>query len=257
MKAMVKKRISGHKKNYKKVVGFWLGIIFALLFLSLSVKSFLGFKNSSIRRLHRVNLAFLEDSTPFVLSLEGNSALVVVPGESEKGNNLFVPIFGNFYSQSSKTEKSDKKFFQKLFWQALKKEIKSDLSFFDLMVLLRRSFKINNPVLKITLNDKLGDCLKDSLLRQEALSIEVLNSTTHSGLAQTTALFLENSGLRVVRTADWGEPVSGCRFLVNKNKQSYTLFWLKRVFPCEIELTSEEVSRADISIILGENVIKY
>lgn len=254
---MAMKRISGRKKNYKKVVGFWLGIIFALFFISLSIEVFLGFKNSSIRRLHRVNLAFLEDSTPFVLSLEGNSALIVVPGEFEKENNLLVPIFGRLYSQFSKTEKSDKKFFQKIFWQALKKEIKSDLSFFDLMVLIIRSFKINNPVLKIIPDGKLGDYLKDSLLRQEALSVEVLNSTSLSGLAQKTALLLENSGLRVVRTADWGEPVSGCRLLISKNKQSYTLFWLKRVFPCEVKLTSEEVSRADISIILGENVIKY
>lgn len=105
-----------------------------------------------------------------------------------------------------------------------------------------------------------GDFLKDFRIRQENLSIAVLNSTNHSGLANRGARLVENIGGRVVEVGDAGGGFLGmekCEIRSPKKlKTSYTVKKLIKIFACQWSGEKMGESRAQVVLILGEDYWK-
>lgn len=169
-------------------------------------------------------------------------------------NWLSIPIFGYFAGEKV-TEKQDR-FITDIIWQAILGKNKTNLSKLELFFVYLKAKKINELQVKVMGEEtNLKDTFKDKRLREESFSVEVLNATDHSGLAQKAAVFLENAGGRVVRIADSEKKEDSCQLLINSNlKESYTLFWLKTVYnDCRFGEKESDSVRTDITLVLAED----
>lgn len=95
---------------------------------------------------------------------------------------------------------------------------------------------------------------QDDKLREEGLSVEILNATDHSGLASQGARVITNLGGRVIGIKDWPSRNDQCQIRSKKERaSSYTLKRLAKIFDCQ--LTGEDLgdSRAETVIIIGED----
>lgn len=286
------KRNNRKKEIIKSPVLFLGFLVFLLLLIFVATKIVISFKNAPIREFSRTSFVLIDRKGEFIIfSLEKKlgqiyflpSEEVIVSrgfgkyewrkvfglGELEKKGgqlvsetiqkNLSVAIFGYFYDENKEIDfyrKDSTMLFQKVFWQALNGKIKTNLEKLDLFLLYLRALNINKNLLK--LNDNYSDqkIFSDSKIGQESLALEVLNATSHNGLAQETTNFLEKSGGRVVRNVDALEQQENCEIKAGEDfGESYTLLWIKRFFPCRITF-NKNGSRADISIILGEDYWK-
>jgi hypothetical protein len=110
---------------------------------------------------------------------------------------------------------------------------------------------------------------KDSKIRQEDLTIAVLNSTEHFGLAERVSRIIENIGGRVIEIgntenskfpahpADGQVPNSECEIRSKKLlKKSYTVKKLMKIFSCQRGGGDLENYRAEVVLILGEDYWK-
>ncbi len=285
------------KKKEVKAANFFVFFVFLGLFFGLifSVLVYLKLKTSSFLSLNRVNFVFIDkEKNPFVFSFEEQNGLVLtLPvynkfrvtrgfgeyelrkvyalGELEgKGGELLaetlqenipVAIFGYFYDEKSKADfylNSSRRLFFKIFFRGLKGELKTNLSKVDLIVLLVKSLRINSSLVKlVNYNGEAGDFFKDRKIREESLSIEVLNATEQSGLAQRMSRLFDKSGGRIVRIADAPEKQERCRIITGKDpRESYTLRWIRYIYDCPVEQIGNEEARADVTIVFGENYWK-
>ena len=292
---VVKVRSSSRRTGNRapRVILFWSFLILLLLLFSGLAKIFLGFKKAEIRRFSRTNFVFFDiKQQPLLLSLQGSegqvfvfsgeSRVLVPPGFGEyelrkvyalgelekKGpqlvketvqSNYKAAIFGYFYDQKQAGDlylRKPKRFFQQVFWQAFWGKVKTDLSRYDLAVLYFRAFRLNEARIKVKNSYTEQDKFFDERLTDESFSVEILNATDHDGLAQETGKFLEKAGLRVVRSADADKNQENCEIKVREEiALSYTLWWVKRFFPCQISFTKDS-SRADLVLVLGEEYWK-
>ncbi len=92
-------------------------------------------------------------------------------------------------------------------------------------------------------------------LTAENIKIEVLNNTDKPGLAQKAANLITHIGGSVINTANFEEKTNQCVMYINNksNIKSYTGWRLKNIFDCQIKDGIFENSRADITVLLGEN----
>lgn len=99
---------------------------------------------------------------------------------------------------------------------------------------------------------------KDPEIRQEDLSLAVLNGTLTPGLAKKGARLLTNIGGRVIAIADWDLGTNHCLVKIKagdkeKIAASYTLTKIKKIFACqEIEADLGDY-RVDLIVVLGED----
>lgn len=287
------KKTRGRRQASKKsVFRFWLISILVLLVGGLLVKVFLNFQHVKLASFSRLNFVLLTSQNQiFVLSLEGQEGLVLTLAASEKvnvprgfgeyelgkvyglgelekrggqllqetvGEVLQAPVFGYFSYPQNLSEKSwekPKSFLEKIFWEAFWGRVKTNLKKQDLALLYWRASRLNEDLCRVKkTSGPTENLFQDRRLREESLSIEILNATNHNGLAQQAAQFLEKVGGRVVRTAD-AKQEGNCRILVRRKAQNYTSQWLSRIFQCPLQ-ESESSLRADLVLILGENYWK-
>lgn len=167
-----------------------------------------------------------------------------------------IPVFGVFYEEGGVYFESvnPRKVFQKLFWLSLKGKIKTDLSRKDIFALLLQVGEIDKDKVKVAeFKNEVNGLFKDKKLRQEALAVEVLNSTQHSGLAQSWGDFLETAGCLVVRVGETSPDVKKCILELDESLSgSYTAFWLRKVLGCEERSLADKSERVKFRIILGE-----
>jgi hypothetical protein len=105
--------------------------------------------------------------------------------------------------------------------------------------------------------EKSTQLFRDELIRQEAFAVEILNATQQSGLAQKAAVFWENLGGRVIRVGDYKESLDRTKLIVNGEvAKSYSFKVLKFFFNPDCLLVEENVSRVDMSLVLGEDYWK-
>jgi len=103
---------------------------------------------------------------------------------------------------------------------------------------------------------------KDARIRQENLEIEVLNSTSYSGLATRVADLIENIGGRVVEVGEIRNVKSQmsnlkCEIRSEKElKKSYTLRRLEKVFGCQWQEEKTGDYLGDLVLIVGEGYWK-
>jgi len=122
-------------------------------------------------------------------------------------------------------------------------------------------FKINPEMM-----EKIArDFFKDSKIRQEELTIAILNSTSHQGLAARAASLVENIGGRVVEIGDGGLgtkenlslEIERCEIRSEKRfKKSYTLKKLAKIFSCNWKGEEKRGFRAEVVLTLGEDYWK-
>jgi hypothetical protein len=283
-----KNNLKVQKNSRKKILVFGGIAIFASLAI-LTTSLFFLFKQSDFLTLDRVNLVLIDrENQPFVLSFNDKEVLIltlpakekiavsrgygeyelgkVYPlGELEgKGGRLLeeslrrflkAPFWGFVHSSSlslNQNLKNPKTMTEAILKEALISQGKTDLSKKQIVVLIWRLKRIAGEKFEVkNFNGEQVDYFKDSQLRSESLSLSVLNATDQLGLAAEAALLLENVGGRVVRVADAPEKVVSCRLIISPMAtESYTFFWLKRVFSCPA--TIEVVERADMVLILGQ-----
>lgn len=114
-----------------------------------------------------------------------------------------------------------------------------------------------SEVLKIDLEktDRVtDDYFKDNLIRQEDLTISVLNQTSSPGLASSTARVITKIGGRVIQIGEEKNTGIKCIFRVNKRlSKSYTLKRLNKIFSCELQIDDTNGQRADIVLIVSRD----
>jgi hypothetical protein len=276
----------------KSISPLFLSLALILALVGLAIRVRFAFRHSIIASLSRVNLVIQTPQELLLLSLEGQEGLVwplsadekvKVPrgfgeyelakvyalGELEKrGSQLLretisevfsVPVFGYFYSPQAfddSIKAKPKALLKQAFWAALEGKIKTDLKMTDLALLYWRANRLSETLCRTIKPGAAKVLFQDRRLREEALSLEVLNATDHNGLAQQAGRLVEEAGGRVIRTADARENEAGCRLLTGEQGENYTAFWLASVFQCPLEKKEGENTRADLVLILGEEYWK-
>lgn len=284
------------EKKYKKVLLVWAGLIliFLLVVLSLLIKQFTKVRKSIYRHIGRINFVItngkeeidlfsLEKDNVLVFNLQPKNNIVVTRGygsyelgkvfslgelENGKGGILLretiqeqfhIPVLGYIFTGSYYARKeNNKKTILNLLWNSFWGKIKSDIKREDMFIAWYKTLKVKkeNFIEKEYFGE--GDLLfSDKKVVEEALPIEILNSTEHNGLAQNSALLVENIGGRVVRVSDFPELFEKCQILTNKNQDnSSTVAVLEISFDCQVEKRREKEDRAEITLILGEDYWK-
>jgi hypothetical protein len=273
---------------------FWLVLVLILLTLGITLKTYFDFRQSSLDSLGRVSLILLtSQNEPLVLSLEGREGKVLALAGSEKVNvprgfgeyelakvyalgeleekgaqllretveeKLSVPIFGYLHPSWSIKEsdwEKPKTFLKKVFWEALWGRVKTDLKRGDLFRLYWQAISLDETLCRVPeLKNIPANFFQDRRLREEGLSLEILNATDHNGLAQQASRLLEKAGGRVVRLGDVDKNVEHCQLLTKDEAESYTVFWLAKVFQCSFKKEEATTARGDIVLILGEEYWK-
>lgn len=284
------------KKVYIKVLKVLLVLLFLLLGF-FCVNTYRNFNKSFFNRLARINLVITnsrdfnavfsaEGSISFLLTLVPTEKIILARGFGEyrigkiyglgeldqKGGELLsqsiqefwsIPIFG--YLES--TTLNETKFLEgkqgemkRLVKSCIFGNCKTNLRRFNLVILYLNLLKTdNNDIVfkKIGIGEKIN-LLKDKKIRDEALAIEVLNSTDHAGLAERAKNLIENIGGRAIRLSQSEKPLNNCKMVVKPDLiTAYTVNFLKAIYGCDIEKSNEDASnRADVTLILGEGYWK-
>ncbi|MGB9637432.1 MAG: LytR C-terminal domain-containing protein [Microgenomates group bacterium] len=193
----------------------------------------------------------------FLGELEGKGGLLIKETVQE---NFSLPVFGYFFASGEidSLPQDSKKIFSYIFWQSFRGRIKTDLSRLDLLVLCWRTRSLNQPLVKKDSLSKLDDSLfRDKKLRDESFSLAVFNSTDHFSLAQQAARVLTEAGARVVRVADTKEKQDDCLIIADPGLfKTYTFFWLRTVFGCQVRNSNAGDKRSDFSLVVGEEYWK-
>lgn len=95
-------------------------------------------------------------------------------------------------------------------------------------------------------------------LKQENLTMAVLNGTNHSGLANKAAILIKNIGGQVMTVGDTengqGESLQQCQIKSQKKyKNSYTVRKLSHIFGCQWGGESMTDQRANLVLIVGQS----
>lgn len=108
------------------------------------------------------------------------------------------------------------------------------------------------------LDEVLKDYFNEDEISNENYNIEVLNSTSESGLAEDVARLITNIGGKIVNTDNSSEKnYTGCKlFTDEKVKKTTTYRRLKKLFSCRDGEGILNNSRADLSMIIGVNFKK-
>jgi len=98
----------------------------------------------------------------------------------------------------------------------------------------------------------------DKKLKQEDLTVAVLNGTNHAGLANKVATLIKNIGGQVMTIGDTengqGESLQQCQIKSEKKyKNSYTVRKLSHVFDCQWEGEPMAEQRANLVLIVGKS----
>lgn len=96
----------------------------------------------------------------------------------------------------------------------------------------------------------------DKKIKQEDLTVAVLNGTNHAGLANQAATLIKNIGSQIVAIGETENKLKykECQVMVEKKyKNSYTIQKLSYLFDCHWQGESMAGQRADVVLILGES----
>jgi hypothetical protein len=214
-----------------------------------------------------------------------NSVYKLSQLEKEEGRLLAVTLENNFavsvkawaYLPKGISSQEPKAFLNQIIYSALKGKARTNLTFWDFLQLLLANYRIPiyqagfyelsqlDLLTKTELPDKTQAFTidKDRLdsfcqnhfperkIRLENLTIEVINSTPLSGLAERGARLLTNIGFEVVGTSNQEEEINQCIISGDSSlKEFYSTRRIEAIFGCRWQ-TSQEEKRADLVLILG------
>jgi len=268
------------------VVFFWFLLIFFLVLFSFVLKKAINITGSKLNKVYKVNFVVVGlENKLYLFSFTENQYLIIkniqdikikfdskdVPIKEKidfsNKNNIYlsdtiqnflqVPVLGYIIDDSFTDNSSLKKSTMKLLQRSIKKINKSNFINKDLEYLLyktiftsNRKFKIENQEIYNT------DLFKDTKIKNEFFSVEILNATEHDGLAQRLSVMLNNVGFRTIRISDYlGKSGVSKIIYSDESRNSFSVNTLKLIIGCDFE-KSKDSNRADISIILGEDYWK-
>jgi len=193
-------------------------------------------------------------------------------------NNLAIPVKAWVDYQKEIDFHQPKNLFLQLIYSSLKGEAKTNLTNWDRLQLLytiknvsvfrSNSYNLSNLNLleEVELPDKnkglrieperidafIQTHFQERKLREENLTIEVINTTQFPGLAERGARLLNNLGVEVVGVNNQEEKTNRCQLVgEGKLKNNYSAKFIRQIFDCQWQ-DSQEEGRADLILILGE-----
>lgn len=91
-------------------------------------------------------------------------------------------------------------------------------------------------------------------IREEALKVDILNSTDKAGLGNRIGRFINNLGSEVINIDNQKESRDRCLIVVKKiNESKLTVQKLRKIFSCDIEVNESIDSRGDLIFIIGKD----
>lgn len=250
-------------------------------------------RNSPIWHLGKINLVLAGKESISIFSLEGKDSRltklpfqkkVVLPrgfGEYELGkvyrlgelekrggqliletfrSSLNLPVVGYLYQDTfSASDFNSPADFIRMVSLAVKKKVKTNLSLVELLTLYFRGKRLSLALFKEGeyKEDGLSEIFKDKSVRQEALAVEILNGTQHPMLAQKAGIFWENLGGWVIRVGDYDKQLTNSLLIIRGElRECYSGKVLMNFFKPELVQMDESESRADMTLILGEDYWK-
>lgn len=285
------RKLARKSKNTFIIICFCLAAVAGLLFGGYQV--FRQVKNSPIWYLGKINLVLVGEKSISVFSLEGKDSRltklpfpkkIVLPrgfGEYELGkiyrlgelekrggqliletfrSSLNIPVAGYLYQDTfSASNFNSPANFIGMVSLAVKKKIKTNLSLVELLTLYFRGKRLSLSLFKESeyKEDGLSEIFKDKQVRQEALAVEILNGTQHPMLAQKAGTFWENLGGWVIRVGDYDKQLASSLLITRGElRECYSSKVLINFFKPELVWMDENESRADMTLILGEDYWK-
>lgn len=110
---------------------------------------------------------------------------------------------------------------------------------------------------KENIDNLLSSIFIDDTVRNENIRLEVVNTTSYSGLGNRAARIITNIGGSVVSVASSDSPSQGCQIEVSKSKEkSQTIQKLAKIFSCRI-LETDMGDRVEAKIILGSDYVNW
>lgn len=102
----------------------------------------------------------------------------------------------------------------------------------------------------------LSQKFEESKIREEALTVTILNSTATSGLGQKFARFVSAIGGKVLKVANETSDIKTCQLRVGEtNRQKLLIRFLSSEFGCALASLSE-TNEVDLVVIVGESFAK-
>ena len=145
----------------------------------------------------------------------------------------------------------------------LKNQGETNLNRWDLIRLWWEAGKVRKDKINLVNLDKpldperlegiIGPYFLDEKIREEALTIAVLNTTNQPGLAAQQARIIKNLGGRIVSLGDAADEKCQIRS-ARKNKESQTVKRLAQIFGCPWAGEDLLGQRADLVLVLGEMI---
>lgn len=193
------------------------------------------------------------------LPIDGYFGMVNGQWEGKGGKNFVLGSLFRSFLGRGKTNFNQWDILR-LWWRINKLRV-DKIDFFDLAEtnILSEAKLLDNSVILETeffrLDEIIGQCCYDTQVRDEALSIEVLNATDFSGLANEFSRMATNLGgsVVVIGNSNSKQQMSNIKYQKKELVKNYTLQKLEKILGVRAEVGERGESRADLLIIIGEN----
>lgn len=254
-------------KSLKKVVFFSL-VVVLLILLSLFYKLFFLLQQSKFNDNSLFILSiYTNDNQLEVLSINPvekkitNIILTHNKSTNNSGILLGVPVNGDIHLLNNLNLSFENPSSDFLSLILHKNSIKSNLTTIDLIRLYLLSLSVDSKKMTIKratlpMNDNeitklLGDSFYDTKIKEEDISIEIINGTDINGKGKQLERMIINFGGNVISVVNSAGVEKDSKIVYYKN-QSYTVLKLQQILNYPIELTDKR-GIADIKIIVGRD----
>lgn len=249
-------------KNLNLAIYFGLLVTFIII-VSLVFKIVDIIKDSKFDGENRFSIAMLNSKNTEIVTVsprEGSLTRITITSrlEEQEIRGLLIPI-DVFIIPKTDFESDSKSYFFKIFLNSRK--IENNLSLFDLVKLSLYSASVNNEKIteeKVVKQDsnKISQ-LAESLFRDPSivdgkLSIQIINSTSISGLGNKLARYISNMGGNVILVKSSNDEVGDSVILYRD--ENYTVNELSERLNIPLK-KDENNSISDVKIIIGKDIV--
>jgi len=261
---MRKKGAKIEKHNTKIAIAFIIFVI-AIVLTSLIFKAIAVVSQSKFDGSNRFTISVSNDKNLEVVSFSPNKHSISILKLDKDIKNLKVerflkiPIDGFVRGSFLKTDKDVASLMSSVFFGF--KDIKTNLNFVDILrlILASRTTPANNLlVYNITSSmeeqkvDKIvTELFSDDEIERENQTVEIINTTSVTGLGGRLARLITNMGGKVVQVSTENNSQKNSYVLYN-GKKTYTVEKLNKVLGFKTTQI-EKQSIADIRVVLGED----
>jgi hypothetical protein len=254
------------QSNAKIAVIFFV-LILMFVGLSLFFKLFLIVKDSKYDSSHVYNIAVSNGKSTEIISItKDNSISFIKPEENINldliGSYLKIPVDAKIHGSFLDLDNSPNKIFLDSMLKL--KDIDSHLTVVDLVRLYFLSLLTKEKdILFHTISSNLDDASRDdsvrrvyldSLIEKENKTIEIVNGTDISGLANRLSRLIVNMGgdVIIVATSDSPQKKSKIEYI---DEKSYTVERLEEILQYKTNMLTQP-GIADIRVIIGEDGLR-